>query len=199
MKISNSSDVLGTIKKFLTEYCPLDLEKFQLFAVSVYFRQRFYSQRWHILKRNLIYRNIIRTSMSTYVLGTIENFWQELCPLRLRKFPIICSFRSFSSEVAHTEMKIGIQIYHKNIYVKICFGYNCFIKTKKVPIIKTHMQGSCLDEIMFVEKFKLLWRIPWACVWNMYISIIRFAKHIPCLLCTSNISLGPLRCQRSSD
>lgn len=34
--ISMSISIMGTIEQFLTELCPLNVEKFQLFAVSVF-------------------------------------------------------------------------------------------------------------------------------------------------------------------
>jgi hypothetical protein len=56
---------------------------------------RSFSPHWlHILKWNLVYRFIIRISSSSIVLGTIEQFLTELCPLTLKNsnylhFPIV--------------------------------------------------------------------------------------------------------------
>jgi hypothetical protein len=40
---------------------------------------------------------------------------------------------TFFALVAHTEMKFGLQIYHKNIYV-FCFGYDRAILTELCPL-----------------------------------------------------------------
>ena len=39
--IIRSSSIVGTNEQFLTELCPLNVEKFQLYAVSVYFLRRY--------------------------------------------------------------------------------------------------------------------------------------------------------------
>jgi hypothetical protein len=58
---------------------------------------RSFSLHWfHILKWNLVYRFIVRISRSRSVLGTIESFLTELCPLDLS-----CCFHSFSSHWLH--------------------------------------------------------------------------------------------------
>jgi hypothetical protein len=61
----------------------------------------FSSHCLHILKRNFIYRFIIRISRFSVVLGTIEPFLTGFCPLGLCKILIICSFRSFSLHWLH--------------------------------------------------------------------------------------------------
>jgi hypothetical protein len=45
------------------------------------------------------------------------------------QFPFI-----FFAEIAHTEMKFGIQIHQKNIWVKFCFGYNRTIFDRVMPL-----------------------------------------------------------------
>jgi hypothetical protein len=40
----------------------------------------------------------------------------------------------FFALVAHTEVKFGIQIYHKNIKVKLCFGYDQAIFYRFMPL-----------------------------------------------------------------
>jgi hypothetical protein len=68
----------------------------------------------HILKWNLVYRFIIRISMSCYILGTIRQFFLQSHAQWTSKISIICGFRSFSfALIAHIEMQFDIQIYHK--------------------------------------------------------------------------------------
>lgn len=76
----------------------------------------------------------------------------ELCPLDLEKFLFAVSVHFFP-EVAHTaEMKFGAHVYHKNIYVKLCFGYGRAICDRvmphgfrKIPIICFHFIISAKD------------------------------------------------------
>jgi hypothetical protein len=86
-------------------------------------------QRLHILKWNLVYRFIIWIHVYMY-LGQFL-FWvrssnnlQSYDPWISKssnnlQFPFISC-----AEIPRTEMKFGIQIYHKNIYIKFCFGYD---------------------------------------------------------------------------
>lgn len=93
-------------------YMSLDLEKFQLFAVTVIFLVEY---RLHLLRRNLVCRFIIKMSRSSSVLGTIEHF-SRVMYLGLRKIPIIFSFHSFSSQWLYIlKMKFNIPIYYINI------------------------------------------------------------------------------------
>jgi hypothetical protein len=81
-----------------------------------------FSLHWlHILKWNLIYRFIIRISRSSSALDTIEPFWQRYAPWTLKNSNNLQFLFIFFSLVAHIEVKFGIQIYHKNISVKLCF------------------------------------------------------------------------------
>jgi hypothetical protein len=103
----------------------------------------------HFLHTGCAYWNEIwYTDLSKEYLGQFlflvqsSNFWQSYAPWASKNsnnlhFPFI-----LFSLVACIEMKFGIQIYYKNMYVKFCFGYNRAIfdsvmplELRKIPII----------------------------------------------------------------
>jgi hypothetical protein len=98
----------------------------------------------YILKWNLAYRFIIRIHVfrSNCVLGTIEPFWPSYAPWTLKNYNNLRFPFTFFALVGHIEMKFGIQVYHKNILVKLCFGYHqtifegvMLLGLRKFPII----------------------------------------------------------------
>lgn len=85
----------------------------------------FFTEVAHIeMKYRLIVRIII-ISMSISIMGTIEQFLTELCPLNVEKFQLfavsvfLCRGCTYWNEIWKP-----IQIYHNNIYVKFNFGYD---------------------------------------------------------------------------
>lgn len=59
------------------------------------------------------------------ILGTIEQFLLELCPLEVEEFQLFAVSIHVFKEEAHIEMKFVMQIYHNNIQDKFDFGYDC--------------------------------------------------------------------------
>lgn len=63
-------------------------------------------------------------------------------PFVLRKILLIYSFCSFS--IVHSDMKLGIQMYHNNILVKFCFGYDMM-----TPIDCKSISFPCTVPLMY--------------------------------------------------
>lgn len=89
-------------------------------------------ERLHIIKWNFVYSLIIIKSKSSVFLGMINQFLTEIFPLDLDITPYSCinilqfPFMLFA-EILHAHwIKFGIpvQIYHNNVQVKFCFGFD---------------------------------------------------------------------------
>lgn len=96
--ISRSSLVLGMIERFSTDLCPLDLEKFHLFSVSVNF----------LCSGCMNWNETQYSDLSWQYLGQIwfwvrsNNFWQSYAPLTWKNS--ICLHFSF---IFFTEVSKG--------------------------------------------------------------------------------------------
>jgi hypothetical protein len=64
----------------------------------------------------------------------------------------------FFALVEHTEMKYGIQIYHKNILVKFCFGYNraIFDRVILMPLGVRQIPIICCFRSFSLQKLHIL-------------------------------------------
>lgn len=115
-------------------------------------------ERLHIIKWNFVYSLIIIKSKSSVFLGMINQFLTEIFPLDLDITPYSCinilqfPFILFA-EILHTHwIKFGIpvQIYHNNVQVKFCFGFDwaiygrviCRGIGKKVAVSDQFLQRS---------------------------------------------------------
>lgn len=74
------------VKQFSSELCPLDVENFQLFAVSVYFLRRGCTIEMEFGKQ------IIQNNIQVKFNFTIKHFLTELCALDLEKFQLFAVF-----------------------------------------------------------------------------------------------------------
>lgn len=104
------------VKQFSSELCPLDVENFQLFAVSVYFLRRGCTIEMEFGKQ------IIQNNIQVKFNFTIKHFLTELCALDLEKFQlfavfpfiffanvsVICSCNCFQGRGAYCVLQIAL-------------------------------------------------------------------------------------------
>lgn len=104
--ISRPSLILGTLSNCWQIYAPWTWKhSFYLQFPCIFAAEVTYTGK------NLVYRFIIMIYVfrSSSIFGKIKQLLVELCPLDLKKFTIICSYRSFSLQKSPRE---GAKVFH---------------------------------------------------------------------------------------
>lgn len=128
--ISRSNTILDTIKQFLTEKCPINIEKFLLFAVSV-----------HLVPKGCTYWKKFGTkiiiSRSSIMLGTTKHFLTELCTLDLEKN----HFLQFRFILFANVPKGGGYVFYKHLVLVWLYIWDTGCSIKGIMEVDKYFEG----------------------------------------------------------
>lgn len=162
MIISRSSSIFVTTKLLPTDLWPLDVENFQLTAVSAHFLA--------VLKWNLVYRFILIISRSRSILGN-RAIIDKVMAIRRKIIPVtcICIFRSFSLQRRN---KFEWNLVYRLIMV-ICSSCSIFgtIKQLSIDLWSLDVEKFQLFAISFsLQRINVL---KWSLVYRLIMIISR--------------------------